>query len=120
LGILAYQNALITRDALFAGMQAWLYDKARSLAEILQNQGALDAERRQLLEAMVGHHLKQHSGDPQRSLQAVSSASSVRGDLEKMPDPDLHASLAHLSQAKDDDPYRTRTTAGTPTSAGTR
>jgi hypothetical protein len=121
LGILAYQNAFVTRDALFAGMQAWLYDKAKSLAEILQNQGAVDAERRQLLEAMVQHHLKQHGGDPQRSLQAVSSASSVRGDLEKMPDPDLQASVAHLAHAKDDaDPFRTRSMAGTPTSAGTR
>ena len=86
LGILAYQNAFVSRDALFAAMQAWLYDKARPLAEILQSHGALDADRRQLLEALVAEHLKQHSGDAQQSLQAVSSVGSVRDELAKLPD----------------------------------
>src|SRR5207248_2369515 len=86
LGILAYQNAFITREALFAGMQAWLYDKAKSLAEILQNQGALDSDRRALLEALVAQHLKQNGDDPQKSLQGVSSISSVRAELEQLPD----------------------------------
>src|SRR5437016_7564086 len=87
LGILAYQNAFITREALFAGMQAWLYDKAKSLAEILQNHGALDADRRALLEALVSQHLKQNGDDAQKSLQAVSSISSVRDELQQLPDP---------------------------------
>ena len=37
LGILAYQNAFVTRDALFTAMQTWLYDKTKSVAEILQD-----------------------------------------------------------------------------------
>jgi tetratricopeptide (TPR) repeat protein/serine/threonine protein kinase len=122
LGILAYQNAFVSRDALFAAMQAWLYDKARPLAEILQSHGALDADRRQLLEALVAEHLKQHSGDAQQSLQAVSSVGSVRDELAKLPDADLQVSVLHLSQARDDaDPNRTPPyLAGTSTSAGTR
>src|SRR5260370_18132630 len=77
LAILAHQNAFVTRDDLLAGMQAWLYDKDASLAEILYNQGALDAPRRQLLEALVEQHVQQHGRDPARSLQAVNSSSAV-------------------------------------------
>ena len=120
LGILAYQNAFITKEQLLAGMQAWLYNKARPLAEILRDQGALDEPRRALLDALVDQHVKHHGGDPQKSLHAVSSSGSVRKDLERLPDPDLQASMGHLSVGKgDDDPYATKSV-GTTTSAGTR
>jgi eukaryotic-like serine/threonine-protein kinase len=116
LGILAYQNAFVTRDALLAAMQAWLYDKAKSLAEILREQGALDAESRQLLDALVDKHLKQHDGDPAKSLAAVSAVDSVRGELEALPDADLQASIVHLRAARgkegDYEPERTRSFAG--------
>ena len=122
LGILAYQNAFVTRDALFAAMQAWLYDKTKSLAEILQHQGALDGEGRELLEALVKKHVKQHGDDPRQSLQAVSSIGSVRRALGELPDPDLQASIAHLPKGlHDDDPFVTRgPSAGESTSQGTR
>ncbi len=120
LGILAYQNAFITRDALFAGMQAWLYDKTSSLAEILQKQGVLAADRRALLEALVFQHLKQHGDDTQKSLQAIAAIASVRGDLEQLPDASLQASVTCLSAAQDDS-YATRVpAAGESTSKGTR
>src|SRR5207237_1149643 len=99
-GILAYQNAFITRDALFTGMQAWLYNKSKTLAEILHNQGALDADRRDFLEGLVRLHLKQNGDDPKKSLQAVSSVSSVRDELKQLPDPALQVSIAHLSKAR--------------------
>jgi serine/threonine protein kinase/outer membrane protein assembly factor BamB len=129
LGILAYQNAFITKDQLLTGMQAWLYDKNKPLAEVLRNQGALDEPRRALLDALVDQHVKQHGGDPQQSLQAISSAGSVRRDLERLPDPDLQASIIHLppsplageGRGEGDDPYATKSpSAGTATSAGTR
>ncbi|MBI3409612.1 MAG: serine/threonine protein kinase [Planctomycetes bacterium] len=121
LGILAFQNAFITRDALFAGMQAWLYDKATPLVRILQNQGALDKKRCTILEALVDQHVQQHECDPQKSLAAVSSVSSVRNELEQLPDPDLQASLVHLCRDTDNDALATRSLhAGTSTSAGTR
>ena len=47
-----------------------------------------------LLEALVAEHLKQHGGDTEASLAAVSSLGSVRDDLERLDDTDLQASLA--------------------------
>ena len=96
LGVLAYQNALVSKDALFAGMAAWLYDKTKSLAEILLGQGALSKERCLLLEALVQEHLKQNDNDPQKSLQAVSSINAVRSELQHLQDPQLQASIASL------------------------
>jgi serine/threonine-protein kinase len=110
-------------------MQAWLYEKEQPLAQLLENQGALDPERRRLLEALVEQHVRQHGGNAALSLQAVSSADSVRHELEKMPDPQLHASLVHLMSPTtvgrsgpgddEDDAERTRSL-GTSRSAGTR
>ena len=54
LGVLAFQNAFVTRDALLAGMQAWLFDKSKSLADVMHGQGSLDSVGRQLLEAIGG------------------------------------------------------------------
>ena len=42
-----------------------------------RDRGALDAARRALLEALVAEHLKQHGGDPEASLAAVSSLGSA-------------------------------------------
>src|SRR5262249_23302541 len=121
-GILAYQNAFIGRDALLAAMQAWLFDKAKPLGQILLEQSFLDTERHALLEALVREHLKQHGDDPQQSLAAVSSIDSVRDQLKQIGDSDLHASLAHVAAAKAPDPYATDPppSVGTPTSAGLR
>jgi hypothetical protein len=52
-GILALQMDFISRDALIAVMHAWVLDKAKPLAQILHDQGALTADRRTLLEALV-------------------------------------------------------------------
>ena len=41
------------------------------------DRGALDETRRALLEALVAEHLKQHGGEPEESLAAVSSLGSV-------------------------------------------
>jgi serine/threonine-protein kinase len=121
-GILAFQNAFISRDALLTAMQAWLFDKAKPLGQILLEQRALDGERHTLLEALVRQHLKQHEGDPQKSLAAVRSIHSVREQIQQLADSDLHASLAHVSVAKEgDDPYASRAASvGMPTSSGLR
>jgi serine/threonine-protein kinase len=95
-GILALQMDFINRDALIGAMHAWVLDKARPLGQILQEQGQLSAERLQLLQALVAEHLKAHDQDPQQSLAALSSASSLTADLVGIPDPELHASLARV------------------------
>jgi hypothetical protein len=129
LGILALQMDFISRDALFAGMHAWVLDKAKSLGQILLQQGVLRPDRHELLEALVQKHLEMHDGDAQKSLADVSSVSSVRQELEQIADPDVHASLAHVaaSPSDDEDTYPTRKpsdaklpSAGVPTSAGLR
>jgi tetratricopeptide (TPR) repeat protein len=98
-GILALQMDFITRDALVAAMNTWVLDKAKSLAQILHDQGVLNADHRALLEALVQEHLKLHHNDLEQSLAAVSSIQSVRHDLEQIADPDLQASLAVVASA---------------------
>jgi len=72
-GVLALQNDFIACDDLVGAFAAWVADKARPLAQLLVDRGALDAAHRALLEALVAEHLKQHGGDPEASLAAVSS-----------------------------------------------
>src|SRR5690349_13273672 len=90
-GILAVQMDFITREALIAAMHAWVLNKSTSMSQILQDQGALSAARRSLLDALVEEHLKLHDGDTQKSLAAVNSLGSVRGELSRIADPDLQA-----------------------------
>ncbi|MFO0807686.1 MAG: serine/threonine-protein kinase [Gemmataceae bacterium] len=87
-GILAVQLDFVTRDALVAGMGAWLFDKGRLLADHLHDLGHLSAGRRQLLDALVDEHIRQHDGDPQMSLAALSAI-----------EPELHQSLAAVADA---------------------
>jgi formylglycine-generating enzyme required for sulfatase activity/serine/threonine protein kinase len=120
-GILALQLDFVSRDALVAAMQAWVFDKARPLGDILQRQGALTPDRHALLAALVEEHLRQHGNDAERSLAAVSSVPSVRDRLRELADPDLEGSLAHLAEPRDADPNATHwTTLGTTTSTGVR
>src|SRR5262249_48748043 len=112
-GILALQLDFISRDALITALHAWVLDKAKPLGQILHEQGRLSAEHLQLLDAMVAAHLKAHGNDPQQSLAALSSVSSVKQALAGVADPDVQASLAqaglaapHDSQATPLDPHR--------------
>src|SRR5262245_9701726 len=101
-GILALQMDFISRDRLIAAMNAWILDKAKSLGDILQGQGALAVDDRAVLDALVVRHLRKHGGDPQRSLASVGPAGavgSVREELGRLADPDLDASLARVGAA---------------------
>src|SRR5260370_15548092 len=122
-GILALQMDFIRRDALIAAMHAWVLDKAKPLGEILREQKVLGADEHALLEALVQKQLALPGNEPAKSLAALSSVGSARQELEQIGDPELHASLAHVSAASQaaEDPYVTRApTVGTPTSAGLR
>src|SRR4051794_38291139 len=105
-GILALQMDMIRRDALIGAMNAWVLDKRRSLGEILQSRGDLAAEHRDLLEPLVQAHLKLHGNNAERSLAAVGAPSGVAEALQRIADPDLHASLAH-AMTNGDDPEAT-------------
>jgi serine/threonine-protein kinase len=120
-GILALQMDFINREALVQAMHAWVLEKARPLGDILVARGALRNERRMLLEALVQEHLNQHGDDPQKSLAALTSIGSARGDLEQIGDAELQASIAQVSTTGSFDRYATRApSVGEATSAGTR
>jgi serine/threonine protein kinase len=124
-GILALQTDFITRDQLVRATQAWVLDKVKDLGEILLDQRALDARTCAMLEAMVARHIELHAGDPQQSLAALSSASSIRRELEHMADADVMATLTHVGKATPEPPdANTRQSpggaGGTSTSSGPR
>src|SRR5262245_46425245 len=93
-GMLALRMNFVSRDALLAAMQAWVFDKARPLGQLLEEQGQLTPERRQVLDHLLAEHLKAHDGDPHRSLAAVALPGTLRDDLGRLADPDVQASLA--------------------------
>src|SRR5262249_22920950 len=98
-GILALQMDFISRDALIAAMNAWVLDKAKPLGRILLEHGQLDSEHLSLLDALVQAHIRAHHNDPQQSLAALSSVSSVRQELAGVADDDLQASLSRVAGA---------------------
>jgi hypothetical protein len=111
-GIIALQMDFISRDQLIAAMHAWLLDKATSLGQILENQGALTAVRRSLLDTLVDEHVKLHDGDLHKSLAALVAIDSAREELSRIADPDITASLVQVraaTMAPDGDPFRTTT-----------
>ena len=124
-GLLALQNNFIDRDALLDAFSRWVHDRAIPLGQILRDRGALNPNDHDLLEALVARHIEKFGGDPQKSLEALSSIGSVRRDLSRIADRDVQASLAQVSAARrepDDDPYRTvsQVSLGESTSAGSR
>jgi serine/threonine protein kinase/lipopolysaccharide biosynthesis regulator YciM len=122
-GLLAFQNNFIDRAALLGAFDEWFQDKGRLLGQILRERGALSASRYALLEALVAEYIKHHGDDPEKSLAALSSIGSVRQDLSRIADPELYASLGHVSAARpDDDPFRTvsQVSLGAPSAIGAR
>ncbi len=111
-GILALQGNLIERRDLVAGFEDWVREKTRSLGDVLQSRGALTPQRRELIDALVAEHLRQHDGDPARSLATLSTLGSAREDLERIGDRQLVASLANLARPSprvgEQDPFATR------------
>src|SRR6202166_4451168 len=85
-GVLALQMDFIKREQLIAAMQAWVFDKSKSLGEILLGHKALAPDNHALLEARVQKHLALHDNDAEKSLAAVSSVASIKKDLEKIAD----------------------------------
>src|SRR5437764_11885743 len=93
-GILALQMDFITRDALVAGMNAWVLEKSKPLGQILADRGDLAPANRALLEPLVDAHVRQHGGDPHQSLAVMSSVTPVLEALAAIDAPDVRASLA--------------------------
>jgi hypothetical protein len=80
-GLLALQNGLIDQDQLVSAFRSWTRNRSRAIAELLVEQGALDAEERALLEGLAETHQKRHAGDAGRSLAALHAGRSTRESL---------------------------------------
>ena len=122
-GLLALQNNFIDRDGLLDAFSRWVHDRAIPLGQILCDRGALRPDEHDLLQALVAKHLEKFGGNPEKSLQHLSSIGSVREQLSRVADPELHASLLHVSAGRrDEDPYRTVAEAslGAPSAIGAR
>jgi serine/threonine-protein kinase len=123
-GLLALQNAMITRDQLLAAFGAWTAS-GRPLADLLAEQGALRPEHRRILEALAAAHQKLHGGDPEKSLAAIELNRSTRESLARLGNPEIETTLGHVGSAQgsteNGDVERTATYAvGTATSDGQR
>jgi serine/threonine-protein kinase len=111
-GVLALQMNFVGKDALLRALQAWVLRKPTPLGPILVEQGALRADELPLLEAVVQKHLERHGNDPGQSLAGVTLVASVRHDLEQLADPDVQASLHHVTAIRPAE-ADSHTTAGT-------
>jgi serine/threonine protein kinase len=115
-GLLALQNEFIEKKALVAAFGIWVADRSKSLDQILVENAALSDEMRLLLNKLVDQHVRVRGEDLQASLNAISGDTTVRKELEKLADADLHASLIQL---KTPDLFAT-VSVGQSTSQGTR
>lgn len=97
LGVLALQLDFVTREQLVAVVTSWLLEKQTPIGVLLVRQRALTGERRQLLEALVDEHLRQHGGQVVQSLAALSSLDAVKDELHRLGDANLSASLVYIA-----------------------
>ena len=94
LGVLAVQNQLISESALRAAVAECQSERnedgrpKQPLVQILVERHGLASEMRAALEPLVGAHIKQHEGDPEKSLAALSSVSTLVRDLRRQVDPE--------------------------------
>jgi serine/threonine protein kinase/Flp pilus assembly protein TadD len=107
-GLIALQNHFIDQSDLLAAFHGWSDDRSKPLVQILRNRGALSDDDAHFLEALVARHLLKFGGDAARSLAALSTIESARRALERVNDPEIQASLAHVSIARDADADATR------------
>ena len=124
LGLLAFQNNFIDRDALLGAFTSWVADNARLGPDLARRRRSRRCGGN-FLEALVDEHIRLHGDDPEKSLAVLSSIGSVRHELSRLADPEVQDSLAHVSAAprsQIDDRYGTvaGSTFGESTSAGTR
>ncbi len=103
-GIIAHQMDFVSADALMKGMNEWILQKATPLGEILRQQGAMDAETCELIEALVAKHLARHRGDAQASIASLKGSGSIKQRLSSINDDQVHRSLG---AAISDDPHQT-------------
>ncbi|MFI5458058.1 MAG: protein kinase [Isosphaerales bacterium] len=108
-GMLALQMDFLSRDALIEGMHAWVLTKDKPLGRILVERSVLTEDERILLDSLVAKHLAKHGDNPEKSLASLSPPGSIHKALQRISDPAIHASLAHVGTGcrTDEDPFAT-------------
>jgi eukaryotic-like serine/threonine-protein kinase len=101
-GLIALQVGLVDQEQLLAAFQAWARDKTRPLADLLVDRGALDAESRAVIDAMVALHVKKHGADAEKSLAAIPTKPSVRDRLAALGDRELTGTVTRLVSGSTD------------------
>ncbi len=119
-GLLALHTGLIDQEQLLAAFGAWSRAKGKTLAEILLERGAIDAESRSILAAMAEKQLKLHGGNAEKSLAAVAAAPSIREKLAALGDADLTSSVALVGSHTPSQDATATMSVGTATSDGQR
>ena len=92
-GILALQMDLIQRDDLIRGMNAWVLEKAKPLAQVLEELGKLKPSDRHILEPLVAHHrhvIPVRDRDQPRGRDRLHQLVRVARDLIVLADDDQH------------------------------
>ena len=64
-GLLALQTGLIDQTTLITAIRICTEAKTKSLADILDEQGAIDVEGKALIQTLASRHLGTHGGDVQ-------------------------------------------------------
>src|SRR5262245_52078701 len=100
-GVLALQGELIDAHQFAEVCSAWSLRKDRPLADHLVERGWILPEDRRLIERLLEHKLRKHSGDAHQSLMAAAvGAGSVLATIEGVragvDDEDIRQSLADV------------------------
>lgn len=82
-GMLAFQNNLVTREQLIQAFTTWTGSPAQSLSEVLVNQGSLGSEERERIEQLV-QAFQVNSDQEAESLALFSSCSSLHDELSQI------------------------------------
>lgn len=83
-GVLAFQLGFASRQEFVAAVTRWLDDDSQRLGVILERSEVVSAEQRALLGSLAALHLRRHGGKLHRSLAALESSFSLRGELRKL------------------------------------
>lgn len=112
-GILAMRTGFLSREALIAGIEAWLPDRGRPLSDVLIARGDLNPAVHPLIEQVVARHLDRilQPGGDTADFALVDPLPEI---LRTVVDPDLQASIARVRVVETEaDPHGPRTSDAT-------
>jgi serine/threonine-protein kinase len=105
--MLALQMNFVGRDDLLAGMQAWVFAKAKPLGQILVEQNKLTPESCRALDALVEQQLQLHGNDSPCNPMAPAQDQSLCTTVRDVADSDLPSSLAAVNAPQATVDFRT-------------